>query len=103
MTTPIVLSSSIYNNLHLRSEERVIDICKLEHADVYINASGGRDLYQPNHFEAAGIKLFFIETFAEPYKQFGKEFVPGLSIIDVIMFNSGQEVRKMLLNCGVGF
>ncbi|MGL6599222.1 WbqC family protein [Aeromonas veronii] len=30
------------------------------------------------------------------YKQFGHEFEPGLSIIDVMMFNSPEEVIQML-------
>lgn len=32
------------------------------------------------------------------YQQFGDKFVPGLSIVDVLMFNSKEEVRKQLQN-----
>ena len=30
------------------------------------------------------------------YPQFNNEFVPNLSIIDVMMFNSPEEIKKML-------
>ena len=96
MQTMITESSSIYNNTALRLEGRVIDICKRENADTYINARGGMELYVTENFERAGTDLFFIETSLPPYRQFGNEFVPGLSIVDVLMFNSVEEVRKML-------
>jgi len=30
------------------------------------------------------------------YKQFSEEFVPGLSIIDILMFNSKEECIELL-------
>ena len=30
------------------------------------------------------------------YPQFGDPFVPGLSIVDVLMFNEREQVREML-------
>ena len=98
MQTVIVESSSVYNNNELKSEERVIDICKQEKVSTYINAGGGIDLYRTENFENAGINLFFMEPGLQPYRQFRNEFVPGLSIVDVLMFNPVEEVRRMLEN-----
>jgi len=101
MQTEIVESSSIYNNSELKSEERIIDICQKENADTYINAPGGMALYQAKHFEVIKTILSFLEVVLERYHQFENEFVPGLSIIDVLMFNSVEEVRSMLANCRI--
>ena len=75
---------------------RLISICQLNCTDTYINPSGGKELYQKEYFKENGIDLFFIENQLPPYKQFNNDFVAGLSIIDVLMFNSKEEVKKML-------
>jgi hypothetical protein len=38
----------------------------------------------------------FINNEIKNYKQFSNNFVPYLSIVDVLMFNSPEEIRKML-------
>jgi hypothetical protein len=38
----------------------------------------------------------FIEPKLREYKQFGGDFVPGLSIIDVMMFNSPEAILEMI-------
>ena len=43
-----------------------------------------------------GIELKFLKSDLVPYKQFANDFVPGLSIIDVLMFNSVEEIKRML-------
>ena len=35
----------------------------------------------------------FLEPKLVEYKQFGKDFIPWLSIIDTLMFNSVDEIR----------
>jgi hypothetical protein len=92
LETKIITSSSIYGNKTLRSEERIIDICKKEGAVEYINSIGGKDLYSSQNFEKAGIRLSFVRPNNIIYKQFDNEFVPSLSIIDVLMFNSKEKI-----------
>ena len=65
-------------------------------ADTYVNASGGRCLYHHEDFKKAGLSLLFIETSPLKYHQFDAPFVPGLSIIDVLMFNSKEQVKELL-------
>jgi len=95
--TEITDSSSIYQNTHLKSQARVLDICKTERADRYINPIGGRELYSKEDFHAMGIRLHFIQTDKIQYNQFQlHNFIPHLSIIDVLMFNSRNDTTELL-------
>jgi hypothetical protein len=94
--TEIVPTSRRYENTELRGQERVLDICRREGADVYINAIGGMDLYRRDDFLAQGIELEFIQTKPVEYTQHGSGFVPMLSIIDVLMFNARDVVKRFL-------
>jgi hypothetical protein len=94
--TDIIHSSVIYNNQHLKGKERIIDICKQEKAEVYINAVGGQELYSKEEFKRNGIILKFISSKPILYKQYGNEFMPWLSIIDLMMFNKVEEVRDLV-------
>lgn len=94
--TLIIETSAHYGNQGLNREERLADICKQEQADHYINAAGGRELYEQSQFDAVGVKLSFLDAVLPEYEQQGKCFVPGLSILDVLMNNSGNTVNEML-------
>ena len=96
LETEFVLTSKLYNNDNLSGQVRVIDICKKEEAKQYINPIGGLDLYQKEIFYKENIQLNFLKSNYIEYKQFKNEFVPWLSIIDVMMFNTKEEVKDML-------
>ena len=83
--TEFVLTSRSYENDFLSGQERVIDICKREEARVYINAIGGKTLYDTKAFNDEAINLKFIGMRPIPYKQKTNEFIPYLSIIDALM------------------
>lgn len=94
--TIIEKSSTVYRNSELERAERLIDICKTENANTYINPLGGQELYDKKYFSNHGIDLFFIKTNKIEYQQFSETFVPWLSIVDIMMFNSPEEINKML-------
>lgn len=94
--TEFVISSTLPIEHSLRSQEKVIAICKAMHADLYINPIGGVALYAADVFELNKIDLRFIKPGPIEYQQFKNEFVPWLSIIDVMMFNSKEEIKEML-------
>lgn len=94
--TNIIYSSSIEKDYTLKSQDRVLDILKRLKATNYVNAIGGQELYDKEIFSANNIQLNFIKTNIIEYKQFKNDFVPYLSIIDIMMFNSVDEVNKML-------
>jgi hypothetical protein len=96
INTPIVDSSTLYQNEHLKAQERILDICLQEKANHYINPNGGMSLYDNAFFETVQIRLNFIKAQPIIYKQFCDEFVPFLSIIDVMMFNSKSEIQGLL-------
>jgi hypothetical protein len=94
--TNFAKSSEAYQNKGMERQERLIDICKKENANHYINALGGQELYKKEDFLKKGIKLDFIKTLPIEYKQFNNDFVSWLSIIDVMMFNDIEEIKSML-------
>lgn len=80
---------------HLDKADRLITIAKDMGCEHYINALGGKELYNKNYFQNKGVKLSFLQPKDIYYRQFGSDFVPNLSIIDVLMFNSSEKVIKM--------
>ncbi|MGD8427708.1 MAG: WbqC family protein [Balneolaceae bacterium] len=90
-------SSQEYQNNALKAADRLIDICRLEQCDTYINPIGGEKLYEKTAFSEKGVQLYFLESEKVQYEQFGNEFVPGLSILDIMMFNNPQTIREDLL------
>lgn len=98
ITTVFEDSSAIYQNQDLSSQSRVLDICEKEKASVYINPIGGLELYSENDFVQHNIKLHFLKSETINYQQLGSEFVPNLSIIDVLMFNDINTIKGFLTN-----
>ena len=92
----LVESSTVYQNQHLKAQERILDICQQEGANCYVNAIGGQELYNKETFDNQGIILQFQQSHKIEYQQFGNDFVPWLSIIDVLMFNSIEQTRALL-------
>ena len=77
----------------LKGQDKVIALSKATGATCYVNAIGGLELYDKDDFSAQGLDLQFIRSRPFEYPQFGAPFVPWLSIIDVLMFNSLDTVR----------
>ena len=94
--TELILSSSFEKHTELKGKDKVISICKQLGADEYINAIGGQELYDKKEFAENGIKLNFLQANLREYRQLKNEFVAGLSIIDIMMFNSKEEIKEML-------
>jgi hypothetical protein len=80
----------------LERSDRLIAMARQYGCDSYINSSGGIELYEKCYFAAQGVDLKFIYPELLPYRQYGREFIAGLSIIDVLMFNSRDRVIEML-------
>jgi len=91
-----VASSRGYGNAALAGQARVLDICRREGASVYVNLPGGRSLYDAEAFRRSGIALRFIDVHCAPYPQRSPGFVPGLSIIDMLMEIGPAATRERL-------
>lgn len=94
--TCILKSSEIEKDTQFKGQDKVIDIVKRLDGKQYINAIGGMELYDKEIFKNNGIDLKFIKMKDIKYKQYNNEFVPNLSIIDVLMFNPPEKIREML-------
>lgn len=92
--TRIATASTFGIDPSLRHQEKVIALCKAAGAAVYVNAIGGVKLYSDEAFRSAGLELRFIDSKPFDYRQFDAPFVPSLSIIDVMMFNPPDQVRR---------
>lgn len=97
LSTELVLSSSLQKeDAGLSGSQRVIALAKANQATMYINAIGGRELYQAADFTAEGIDLRFIKMHDIEYQQGSEAFVPYLSMVDVLMFNSKEQIQDFL-------
>lgn len=93
--TKFIYSSDIEKDNSLKAQDKVLEICNILQADNYINAIGGKELYSKDDFKNFDITLNFLETELIEYKQYKNDFVPYLSIIDIMMFNK-NEIKEML-------
>lgn len=94
--TEFYFSSELNKDNTLKGEQRVISINKCLGSDHYINSIGGEKLYSREVFKKNNIKLSFLQPRFVKYTQFDNQFVPWLSIIDVLMFNDKQKIHKIL-------
>lgn len=88
-------SSDLDKDNDAQAQERIIQMVGKLSGTAYRNAIGGRKLYDKDAFAENGIELTFIESASIKYPQFENDFIPYLSIIDVLMFNSREDAMKL--------
>ena len=95
--TEILMPSEIPKDNSLRGKDKIIQICEILGADTYYNAVGGKNLYDQEEFREHGITLNFVDSLPQVYSQLHtREFVSGLSMIDVLMNNTKDKVNSLL-------
>jgi len=94
--TEIIMSSSVEKDNELRKQYKIFEICHKLGGTEYYNAIGGTELYDFDEFAAEGLTLSFVQTHDICYEQYGNEFVPDLSIADVLMFNGKSKTKELL-------
>lgn len=97
INTPFVFSSEVSKEGCGNAEDRIIRLC--DHYDMHdlLNPIGGKELYDKIHWADRGVNLSFIHRSDKiRYRQMKEEFVKDLSIIDVLMFCSKDEIKKIL-------
>jgi hypothetical protein len=96
MTHQFKKSSAISpSSCGLDKEKRITTITKQLGYTSYVNSINGRAIYNKSNFKDLGIELYFVKSKDIHYKQFGCDFVPWLSIIDVLMFNDVSAIKDM--------
>jgi len=95
----LIKSSELSINIEdFKGENKVLAILKSLEAVEYINPIRGTDLYKKLDFHKENINLHFIKSDLIEYKQYSNDFIPWLSIIDIMMFNNPIQISKMLNN-----
>lgn len=99
METEFFLSSQQFTETKkLEKVDRLVAISHKLHAQEFINMPGGKALYSKKHFKNNNLDLLFIEPVITKYSQDNEEFIPSLSIIDVLMFNNKKSINNFLEN-----
>lgn len=95
----------IYSQLNLNikqpifADEWALNICQsLGYVTEYWNPIGGEDFFDKSKYQENNIRISFQKVKLEEYNQKNTSFIPGLSIIDVLMFNSIEKIHEMLDN-----
>jgi hypothetical protein len=77
--------------------DKIMSICKLLKTTGYINPENGKGLYSQSEFKANDLQLQFIQKSTVSYSQFEhKEFKDNLSMLDVLMHNSKEQISNLL-------
>ena len=79
-----------------KKNEMIINIMKYLNGDIYLSGNGARKYIDEPLFESHDIKLEFSEFIHPVYPQLWNDFIPNLSIID-LLFNCGFESYKYIL------
>ena len=91
-------------NLHLSSDlgigkmgktERLVEICRYFGADTFLEGDAGKEYIDEALFQGAGIQLEFHRYQHPVYGQLYGDFLPYLSVIDLI-FNHGEDSLAVL-------
>jgi len=72
------------------------EMCINVGADTFINPIDRKNLFDQDQYVNAGINLIFLKPYMPEYPQKSSDFEKRLSIIDVMMFNSPDEINLML-------
>jgi hypothetical protein len=89
-------SSELEYDKNTSAPEKLYAMCTLLEADKYCNMKSGNNLYDKEHFKAKNIELSFLEMADLSYPQGKHDFVSHLSMIDVLMWNSKDDVKTLL-------
>lgn len=92
--TPLHIASEI-GNFPEDPDERLIAITKHFGADTYLAGSGGHDYMDMDKYDRNSIKVLFQDYKHPVYSQLFGDFLPYMSVIDLI-FNNGGESLKIL-------
>ena len=95
--TPIYFSSDITRNAD-NKVDRIIEICKnFDDINILYDGKKAQNFIDVNYFKEHGIDVIFQDYIQSPFKQLWGEFVPYLSVIDLLM-NHGKNSKKIILS-----
>ena len=93
--TPVHLLSELGSEDLGQKNELIINICQHFNANVYLSGKGAKKYNDPELLNNHGISIEYQEFEHPVYKQLHGEFIPYLSVIDILM-NLGPDSKKYL-------
>jgi hypothetical protein len=93
--TEIILSSDM-KNAESTKTQLLINICKELDATIYISGILGKNYINEDGFNKENIKLIFQEYRHPIYNQLHEDFLPYMSIID-LLFNEGPKSLEIIM------
>lgn len=83
------------SNLDLQNKRdaRIIEMCKLLNADVYVSGEGAKDYHIEEDYRKNGIDLVYSDYKPVIYEQVGNRQIINMSVIDYVM-NCGFELPR---------
>lgn len=91
INTPTVYSSQLnLNDKHMNTEDKLINLCNKVGIDCLYEPEGGQAFLDVIPFNKNNINVEFQKFIHPTYNQLGKEFIPYISVID-LLFNEGNK------------
>ncbi|MDQ6983973.1 MAG: WbqC family protein [Ghiorsea sp.] len=97
-TAPCLLASDLPVD-NQDPTQRLIDICTHLQGTAYLSGAEGKNYLQKEAFQAASLDLYFQNIQPPAYPQLHGDFIPFLSVLDVL-FNMGDEAQAIVRNMG---
>lgn len=95
--TKIVYSSEMA--VTEKKNELIIELCKKLNAVTYLSGYGGRKYMDENKFFANNIKVKYFHCENKSYPQFWGNFLPNLSVIDLLLNCGEKGVVSQINSC----
>lgn len=94
--TEILLSSEIGKTFSSKND-RIVGICKYIGATSFLFGSGTKKYIDKNLFHSNGIEIVYQEFVHPVYQQLWGDFIPNLSILD-LLFNCGDRSLDIIMS-----
>ncbi len=85
-----------------RKSDQVLDMCKKLHADCFIFGAQGRNYAVPEDFAQNAIAIHFQDYVHPTYNQRWGDFVPYLSVIDLLFNEGAARARDIIMMNNIG-
>lgn len=93
INTKTIFSSEL--EVSTQGSDRILEICKLLNADVYVSGALGTNYLDLNNFQKQGISVKFQNIHYPIFKQCYAPFIPNMSTLD-LLFNEGNNTSKII-------
>jgi hypothetical protein len=84
-------------NITSSGDQRLIEIVQKLKGTTYLSGHGGKNYQDTLNFESAGLHLEYYDFSPPQYPQLWGDFVPGLSVLDVV-FNCGFDGTRSVID-----